>query len=164
MHDRSLLVKFVEDLGKYCLRERTKFSEKPLSVFAPVFNFSPAAARTFALDFFGPCDSQVRLLSKWSVAVNFASCCNYYKSCKYKGPFEIAMDATAATAVVRMDLKHTIHWDGQVNFICFIDPKHLLKRSWNPMLTPSRTMVIGDHPVHFDDVRLTFKHLKLKCV
>ena len=28
------------------------------------------------------------------------------------GPFEIAMNAIAVTAVVRMDLKHTIHCDG----------------------------------------------------
>ena len=105
MHDRPLLVKFVEDLGKYCLRGRTKFSEKALSVFAAVFKFSPAAARTFALIFCGPCDSQVRLFSKRSVAVDFTFC-NYYKSCKYKGPFEIAMN------VVRMDLKHGIHCDG----------------------------------------------------
>ena len=112
MHDRPLLVKFVEDLGKYCLRGRTKFSEKALSVFAAVFKFSPAAARTFVLIFCGPCDSQVRLFSKRSVAVDFASFCNYYKSCKYKGPFEIAINAIAVTAVVRMDLKHTIHCDG----------------------------------------------------
>ena len=110
--DRLVLVKFLEDLGKYCLRGRTKFSEETLSVFAAVFNFSPAAARTFALNLFGPCDSQVRLFSKRSVAVGFCikeetlkAAANYYKSCKYKGPFEIAMDATAVTAVVRMDLK-----------------------------------------------------------
>ena len=80
MDDRPVLVKFLEDLGKYCLRGRTKLSEETLSVFAAVFNFSPAAARTFALIFCGPCDSQVRLFSKRSVAVDFASFCNYYKS------------------------------------------------------------------------------------
>ena len=113
MGDRPVF--FLEDLGKYCLRGRTKFSEETLSVFAAVFNFSLAAARTFALNLFGPCDSQVRLFSKRSVAVEFCikeetlkAAANYYKSCKYKGPFEIAMDATAVTAVVRMDLKQRI--------------------------------------------------------
>ena len=71
MDDRPVLVKFLEDLGKYCLRGRTKFSEETLSVFAAVFNFSLAAARTFALNLFGPCDSQVCLFSKRSVAVEF---------------------------------------------------------------------------------------------
>lgn len=52
MDDRLVLVKFLEDLGKYCLRGRTKFSEETLSVFAAVFNFSLAAARTFALNLF----------------------------------------------------------------------------------------------------------------
>lgn len=120
MDDRPVLVKFLEDLGKYCLRGGTKFSEETLSVFAAVFNFSPAAARTFALNLFGPCDSQVRLFSKRSVAVEFCineetlkAAANYYKSCKYKGPFEIAMDATAVTAVVRMDLKQRI----QIGFV-----------------------------------------------
>ena len=299
MDDRPVLVKFLEDLGKYCLRGRTKFSEETLSVFAAVFSFSPAAARTFALNLFGPCDSQVRLFSKRSVAVGFCikeetlkAAANYYKSCKYKGPFEIAMDATAVTAVVRMDLKqripigfvegvegqgpvttgqdlynrffpngqpakratqgmlillqplqegipaypvgiipvsgkenrdhisrwyettcefalnsglrviglgadgcslvrsyystkclttdlmcippdsyvltggafkNTIHWNKQVNFICFSDPRHLLKKFRNPMLSLSRVMVIGDHLVDLNDVRLTFKHLKLEC-
>ena len=72
MDDRLVLVKFLEDLGKYCLRGRTKFSEETLSVFAAVFNFSPAAARTFALNLFGPCDSQIRLLAKGLLLLNFA--------------------------------------------------------------------------------------------
>ena len=38
MHDRPLLVKFVEDLGKYCLRGRTKFSEKNLLVFLLLYS------------------------------------------------------------------------------------------------------------------------------
>ena len=59
-------------------------------------------------------------LAKRSVPVDYASCCKlYYKSCKYKGPFEFAMDASAVTAVLRMDLRHSIHWDDQANFICF---------------------------------------------
>lgn len=59
--------------------------------------------------------------------------------------------------------KHTIHWNEQVNFICFSDPRHLLKKFRNPMLSLSMVMVIGDHLVDLNDVRLTFKHLKLEC-
>ena len=67
-------------VGKLSFRKKN-----PFSVFAPVFTFTPAAART--LNFFGPCDSQVWLFSKRSVAVDFASFCNDYKSCKYNmGP------------------------------------------------------------------------------
>ena len=54
--------------------------------------------------------------------------------------------------------KHTIHWNEQVNFICFSDARHL-KKFRNPMLSLSRVMVIGDHLVDLNNVRLTFKHL-----
>lgn len=56
MDDRLVLVKFLEDFGKYCLCGGIKFFEEIFSVFVVVFNFSLVVVRIFVLNLFGFCD------------------------------------------------------------------------------------------------------------